>query len=472
MGDFANHKPHTYWKIMAYQQIYMSYKSSLTPGRTGFSTVARCESMPDALVAEVERFSQYDIKSGTVYSHRIIAAGGKSYHLLTRVKDCGVDYTNRDNYIAHHLIFGEDELESVSATAADILMSFGDWMDSFWGEPRFIREIPANAFCKYNVSRLPARAWKARFGDCAYAAVLGNTARIRAEVSDAGELLKLYAESLLIAQLKHEDWDITFTTQLLPSDKAADFAWVASASLGAQGAVVDMCANTVRFLPTGRAAEYACSGVKTNAEKYNLKVSNSIAERSRNFRVVPSLETSYTPVYVGAAVGVVLIAVAVAFLMLTENPVSRRIVKKHSVSGGDNPAAVAVASDGAGAASGAAGVVSLKKMTLSEVLAAARAKIDSGDFAGAMAFWNSQKFAAQNPEFAAQLSEDIAAKIKSMTRYCENVALNESSTGPEKMRAGAYLQALEKAGAFMSKRDADRLAQKVAELGRQIKSGK
>ena len=111
-------------------------------------------------------------------------------------------------------------------------------------------------------------------------------------------------------------------------------------------------------------------------------------------------------------------------------------------------------------------------MTLSEALAAARAKIDSGDFVGAMAFWNSQKFAAQNPEFAAQLSEDIAAKIKSMTRYCENVALNESSTGPEKMRAGAYLQALEKAGAFMSKRDADRLAQKVAELGRQIKSGK
>ena len=78
--------------------------------------------------------------------------------------------------------------------------------------------------------------------------------------------------------------------------------------------------------------------MKTNAEKYNLKVSNSIAERSRNFRVVPSLETSYTPVYVGAAVGVVLIAVAVAFLMLTENPVSRRIVKKHSVSGGENDA--------------------------------------------------------------------------------------------------------------------------------------
>ena len=71
---------------MAYQLIYTSYQSSLVQGRTGFSTVARSVSMPERLVAEIERISQYDIEKGTVFAHRIISLSAQVYHVLTRME--------------------------------------------------------------------------------------------------------------------------------------------------------------------------------------------------------------------------------------------------------------------------------------------------------------------------------------------------------------------------------------------------
>ena len=86
---------------MACQLIFTSSPVSLTTGRTGFSTVARTSDMPEKLAAAVERCSVYEIPSGAVYSHRILGVGTQKWHLLSRIRDAGTDYTNRNNFIAH-----------------------------------------------------------------------------------------------------------------------------------------------------------------------------------------------------------------------------------------------------------------------------------------------------------------------------------------------------------------------------------
>ena len=215
---------------MAYQLIYTSYPQSLVHGRTGFSTVARCRNMSERLVAEIERASQYDMSSGTVYAHRRISVGAETYHVLTRTKDCGSDYTNRNNHVAHHIVLSAEEASKCALNPADIMLNYPSWCAAFTGAPRFLPEIDAREFDKYQASTLPAQTWRKIFGDCAYAAVLGDSAQICARVDDADLLLKLFAESLLLARLNRADWDATFTTRLLLSDKPSDFNWRASGS--------------------------------------------------------------------------------------------------------------------------------------------------------------------------------------------------------------------------------------------------
>ncbi len=298
---------------MAYQLIYTSYRSSLVQGRTGFSTVARSEAMSERLVSEIEKFSQYDIPSGTVYSHRIVDVGDR-FHVLTRTKDCGVDYTGRNNYIAHHLVFSEAEVEKMSANPAEILLSFSQWYDSFFGEPRYLDEIPFTRLYKNQILGLPAENWRERFGDCAYAASLGASASIRASVADAKVLLRLYAESLYLVKHLASDWDITFTTHLTACDNPSDFAW-RGWEVSNERADVDIVENKIGALPEGRSAEYARTGILTNAEKYNLSVSNKVF-KGRKFNVVSSMQTSYKPVFIGLGVGMAILVAVVAYFMI------------------------------------------------------------------------------------------------------------------------------------------------------------
>ena len=115
---------------MAYQLIYTSYPMSLVNGRTGFSTVARTREMSEKLSSAIERCSVYDVSRGVVYTHRILNVGGKSWHVLSRITDSGVDYTNRNNYIAHHLALSADEISGL-ANPAEILMQWNGWKSSW-----------------------------------------------------------------------------------------------------------------------------------------------------------------------------------------------------------------------------------------------------------------------------------------------------------------------------------------------------
>ncbi len=296
---------------MAYQLIFTGYKKSLESPNAGFATVARSKAMPKQLADAVERYCAYGIESGTICSHRILNVEGTKYHLLTRAKDCG-QFQGAPNYIVHHIALTEVEADNISANPADIFLSFPQWLDSFYGDPRFVREIPIAELCKTSVSTLPAANWRATFGDCAYAAALRDSAKINAAASDCATVLKLFGESLALVEHKHLEWDITFTTFLAPDANALDFDWVGGVYPQAE---IDVCSCRAKELPSGEAADYARSGVLSGTDKLGAKIAGRV------FKNIPLkngsiFETSYTPIYVGAAVCVMIVAFIAVYLAL------------------------------------------------------------------------------------------------------------------------------------------------------------
>lgn len=158
---------------MAYQLIFTSSPVSLTTGRTGFSTVARTSGMPEKLAAAVERCSVYEAARGAVYSHRILSVGSQKWYLLSKIKDAGVDYTNRNNFLAHHLILSPEEAVQLNSNPAEILLFWGGWLGSWSGEPRYI-EPPQGLSEIKEKAELPAREWEKIFSDAGKPRCLGR----------------------------------------------------------------------------------------------------------------------------------------------------------------------------------------------------------------------------------------------------------------------------------------------------------
>ena len=226
---------------MAYQLIYTSVSRGLIPGRSGYTVAARHRQIRDRLVSDIERISGYTFAtsgvSPVIYAHRRISCSGKEYHVLTRNKDAGSDYTGRTNHLAHHLVCEADELSDCGASPAEILHGF-DWLESYEDDPRYLEDNEIIDLGKFSGTfSLPARNWQAVRGEAGDAALLmdekgkPDSAFVVASSGDDAEarkLLSLYAESLQLAQSSDDTpamWEATFTTYLQQVDTLADFDW-------------------------------------------------------------------------------------------------------------------------------------------------------------------------------------------------------------------------------------------------------
>jgi hypothetical protein len=148
-----------------------------------------------------------------VYSHLRITVGGMPLHVLSRVCAAGLDYTQRSNKFAHHVVLDQKEL--VPAGPAAVLATSG-FMEATWeGEPRVVGlgrkpprlEAPA-AIC---------RTWEKVTGDAGWAGVLAETAvagpsRVATVIFQPGmDTLALVAEALALLPDKLR-WQVTFST--------------------------------------------------------------------------------------------------------------------------------------------------------------------------------------------------------------------------------------------------------------------
>lgn len=222
---------------MAQQLIFTSTPQGLEPGRTGYCTVARHKDLRHRLVRELERLSVYDFGQqvgGTrveISIFRKITLGSEEFYVLTKICDAGLDYTNRTNYLAHHLILDGFEI-ATCPSPAEIFLNWNGWKSKWEEDARFLTPGEEITLTDYKSSGLiPCKNWLSFTNDPGNAATLvspGLVPPIVLENSPAKSehLLQLFAESSALLKLSLDAWDYSFTTFLQGNDDTKSFAWV------------------------------------------------------------------------------------------------------------------------------------------------------------------------------------------------------------------------------------------------------
>jgi len=254
---------------MPWQLVYTSSPRTLTPGQSGFGTVARTVDLRDALIQRLEQLSTYSPGAtlpGTrsrpaVHAYRLLHVRGTNYHLLSRIVEAPLDFTRRTNHLAHHLVLDPSEIAPLPSPAT-ILRLWDGWRDAWTEEPRFLDDGDWGNL--HNLPRrvnLPAAAWNQWTGDAGRAASLLErptsgfwSLLVRPDLFP--NLLQLFAESLQLLDPDHRHpercWDIPFTTCAQSNDAPGDFRWRAwpapqAAAPGTQG--IDPTAISLDALP-------------------------------------------------------------------------------------------------------------------------------------------------------------------------------------------------------------------------------
>jgi len=238
--------------------IFTSAPQGLAPGRSGFCTVARHAEMPERLAALLEGLGTPHATPGTAtFTLRRLEAGGRGWHVLSRFTAGGLDYTQRDNRLAHHLVLTEAEVVALPPPA-DVAARWKGWVDQWnesarWLEPMQLQLAPSRAL-------IPCSAWRRLTGSGAKAAwLVGGESAVNASLVNAGgteALLELLAESG--ALLGRGSWAASFTTDAAVTG-AEGFAWC-----GGEGGArrrIDLSIAQGEPAPDGEKARLGALGV-------------------------------------------------------------------------------------------------------------------------------------------------------------------------------------------------------------------
>ncbi len=264
---------------MSQELIYTSAPTGLKPGTRGFCTVCSTQGMLPNLAERLESLSGYrhvfaprDPQASlnpVVWSHLRIVVGGRSCHVLSRIAAAGLDYTQRSNQLAHHVVLDPSEL--VPAGPAALMLQSG-FMETDWnGQPHIVpvgRRPPPLA-----VSPSACRAWQESTGDAGWGGVLAEAIQVdgkrpRTIIFRPGmELLPLIAESLALLPAERR-WQVTFSTYYtkLPPGVDCQLRGIvdgtpeAAAARRTPDGIIDLC-RPLGSAPAGPLVEAARTGV-------------------------------------------------------------------------------------------------------------------------------------------------------------------------------------------------------------------
>jgi hypothetical protein len=160
------------------------------------------------------------------YSHLILTVGGRKYHVLSRICDAGIDYTQRTNKLAHHVVLTDAEL--TTGGPAWVLSQNGFCVTEWVGDPR---TLPQDRTPDAR-DRMPevCRAWQAATGDAGWGGVLAESfleqpPRTVSVIFKPGQdLLPLVVESLALIP-EERRWDVTFSTYFTRLPAGVDCHW-------------------------------------------------------------------------------------------------------------------------------------------------------------------------------------------------------------------------------------------------------
>ena len=208
---------------MSLQYIHTSARRGLEPGRSGFCCVARDRDLPADLEKELEKLSRYEQIPGksspVILRHLALSSRTGNYHILTCLRDSGTDYSKRNNHIAHHLAFSEDEI-SVLPDPATILLFWNGWKDSWIEPPRILQERDQFQIGDLDISTEVTPI------DFDSPIETGNPrdAAFSFEAGEEHDLAHHFRNELLTLPA-NQRWDVPFTNFILTSDQPTQFLW-------------------------------------------------------------------------------------------------------------------------------------------------------------------------------------------------------------------------------------------------------
>ncbi|MFQ5732319.1 MAG: hypothetical protein ACE5KM_10240 [Planctomycetaceae bacterium] len=219
---------------MSYEVVYTSSPSGLREGDRGFCTIAATTGIPRLLREKLESFSGYrhafpasSRRNPVNYCHRIVRIQGMPFFVLSRIADAGIDYSGRNNKIAHHLALSAADVRSTKSTPCALLGDPEFWFTEWSGEAKV---LPAGRVPSARRSRgTDCGSWKSAFGDAGWAGVLAGAVQDDIEpvaviVPNGTDALALVHEAMSLVPAGKR-WQIGFSTYYTRSTSGSECHW-------------------------------------------------------------------------------------------------------------------------------------------------------------------------------------------------------------------------------------------------------
>lgn len=221
---------------MIQELLYTSAPKGLKPGSRGFSTVLSTQGMSAPLAAALEGLSGYrplfaptdaqHASNPVVHAHVTFSVGGRRVNVLSRIADFGLDYTQRTNKLAHHVVV---DPENQSPAGPAWLLGRSELMRSTWdGEPRVVPLRQAAPMA--DVAPAICTQWKKVTGDAGWAGVLAEAflkdpQRMAFLICPVGlDPLPLIAEAIALLPQPRR-WEATFSTYFTSAPQNVNCVW-------------------------------------------------------------------------------------------------------------------------------------------------------------------------------------------------------------------------------------------------------
>lgn len=258
---------------MIYEQISTSAPKCLD-GNAGFGTVAQTTGMPpaisqtlNALSGYTHRFPMGSPKNPVVFLHTV----RNRLHVLSRIADCGKDYSGRTNRIAHHIVLDEAGIRPLTQGPTTLLQHY-PFQTSWNQDPQVLppRSLPP---LSSPVPHFPLPSWQ-RLGDAGWGGMLAERIEAGQTVNVVFEpvtnMLPLLDEAFSLLPLPLR-WQISFSTYFIKTQETPDSSirvrcLLAGSDEMAYTKMPNSWTLDLRALqgsPTGSYAEWAKTGPKT-----------------------------------------------------------------------------------------------------------------------------------------------------------------------------------------------------------------
>ena len=303
---------------MPLQLIFTSAPRGLVAGRSGFCTVARHASLSERLTQQLEALgTPHDASEGETFTFRRLEAGSQTWYVLSRFVARGLDYSQRDNRLAHHVVFTAEEAAVLPPPAA-VALRWNDWKDTWSEEPTWLKEDTRPLPLASHPVLTPAAGWREFAGTGAKAAWLVNASGA-ASVSllnppSSAQLLRLLAESS--ALLGRAAWSATFTTNAAKTG-ADGFDWAVGYASGRP--TIDLAQAAQLTAPTGELARVAATGAGATAPASAGPTASS--PRRTNSASAPATASNTVTIAVVSLLVLVAAGLAIAYFSKPEKKV-------------------------------------------------------------------------------------------------------------------------------------------------------